>query len=105
MSNPQTQTTDAFGTHLHWPDEGEPRPPLASATHIGCPLCGQSGVKYLAAVRVGEPQPGEEQPCLLCEGTTWLSVEEYILYQTEGLDAVIAVRARMRRATTVEEPF
>ena len=84
--NPQTQVTDAFGTHLHWPDGGEPRALTASASHIGCPLCGQS------------------QPCPLCEGTTWVSMIEYILYKTNGLKAVLEARARVRRAaTTIEE--
>jgi hypothetical protein len=103
--NPQTQVADAFGVHLHWPDEGTPRPLSASATHIGCPLCGMLGVKYLAPVCVGEPQPSEEQPCLLCEGETWVSMAEYILYKTEGLDAVLDARARVRRLAATVEPF
>jgi len=61
-------------------------------------LCGQSGVKWIDPVCAGEPQPGEEQPCLLCEGTTWVSAAEYILYKTDGLDAVLEARARVRRA-------
>jgi hypothetical protein len=45
---------------------------------VECPMCGGSGEgRELPPVTVGEPQPGEMEPCTLCQGLgqvrdTWL---------------------------------
>lgn len=71
--NPQIQVNDAFGVHLHWPDEGQPSISLApaswdGATFVTCPHCGGQQVIYHPPVCVGEPQPEEWEPCPLCDG-------------------------------------
>jgi DnaJ-class molecular chaperone len=36
---------------------------------VVCPECKGQGECYVSPIEVGEPQPGEYQPCELCEGT------------------------------------
>jgi len=58
---------------------------------VTCPQCNGAGELYIPAVTVGEPQPEEWQPCVLCGGMGDVTARVAKVYHRDGLEAALAL--------------